>query len=61
MENESVEGRLARLETVWQLQQVLLDKLAIAVGGHQCVVEALAQLAGVELTNSPAPPAPPAN
>jgi uncharacterized coiled-coil protein SlyX len=61
MDNESVEGRLARLETVWQLQQALMDRLAAAVGGHQRVVEVLAALAGLELTNSLAPPAPPAN
>jgi hypothetical protein len=54
----STETRLAHIEKVCGLQQVLIDKLYTAVLGHQYAVEALALAAGVELQQQPAQTAP---
>lgn len=61
MKKNEMEERIAKLEQICELQQRLIDKLATATFGHQKVITALAQLAGVELQQRPAPPAPPTN
>jgi uncharacterized coiled-coil protein SlyX len=58
---ERFESRIAKLERIFALQQALIDKLSLATFGHQKVITALAQLAGVELEQQPAPPAPATN
>ena len=55
---ESLEARLDRIERVTALQQALIDKLYVAVRGHQHVVEALATAAGIEVGQQPAQAAP---
>jgi uncharacterized coiled-coil protein SlyX len=48
MDTESTDERLARLERVLVLQQKLIDKLSVALKGHQKILVAWAQLAGIE-------------
>lgn len=50
----STEARLAHLENICALQQALIDRLSVAVLGHQYAVELLALAAGIELQQQPA-------
>jgi uncharacterized coiled-coil protein SlyX len=59
MDTESTNEHLARLERVMVLQQKMIDRLSVAVTGHQKILEAWSQAAGIE--PEPAPPAPPIN
>jgi hypothetical protein len=54
----STEARLTHLEKVCGLQQQIIDRLHVAILGHQYAVEALALVAGIELQQRPAPNAP---
>ena len=54
----STETRVAHLERVCGIQKEMLDRLHVALIGHQYAVEALALAAGVELQQQPAQTAP---
>ena len=54
----STEARVAHLERVCGIQQEMLDRLHVAILGHQYGIELLALAVGVELQPQPAQAAP---
>jgi uncharacterized coiled-coil protein SlyX len=59
MDTETTDERLARLECALGVQAKMIEKLTTAVKGHQKILAAWAQLAGIE--PEPEQPARPRN
>ena len=57
MDTETTAEHLARLERVLVLQQKMIDKLGIALKGHQELLTAMSTLMRLEITEQSAPQA----